>query len=67
MRIAKMPRVILALAKNNDYKIVKFPECIVEYFQKDADSVTVDYRLEDKILVLTQAEKGVQLKVKCQK
>lgn len=58
-----MKRVITALNKKGDYKIPTFCDCIVDYFNKDAQFVLVKCQLENDILVLTESPDGVKLQV----
>lgn len=57
-----MKRVIVALKnQNGDYKIPKFCECIIDYFNKDALNVQVNCELNDDVLVLSENPDGIML------
>ena len=58
-----MKRVIVALKKNGEHKLPAFSDCLVDFFTKDAQWVTVDCKLEDNILTLTESSVGVKLQV----
>lgn len=60
-----MKRVIVALKnKKGDYKIPKFCECIIDYFNKGALNVTVDCDLNNDVLVLSENPEGIILQVR---
>lgn len=60
-----MKRVIVALKnQKGDYKIPKFCECIIDYFNKDALNIQVQCELNGDILVLSEDPEGIILQVR---